>query len=215
MITALIPVREGTDIEDIRQLLAGTRIHRAPVMAGGRLAASSAGVCPSRGTCWSSLCATPSVETHTRVQEWQQNDCVTLQITPISPLPIPITFWRGEAGDGGGGGGVRGAAGRPAAGAGCGPPGHVEDAEQRQPLAASLAASRLNRPPWDDWPDSREAASHGSPAVAGGRRLSVGNTRGSLLADRASSLVTGLPPLVCKSIAKASKVRILHLPPRA
>ena len=29
------------------------------------------------------------------------------------------------------------------------------------------------------------------------------------------SLVTGLPPLVCKSIAKASKVRILHLPPRA
>jgi len=99
VITALIPVREGTDIEDIRQLLAGTRIHRAPVMAAGRLAASSAGVCPSRGTCWSSLCATPSVETHTRVQEWQQNDCVTLQITPISQLPIPITFWRGEAGD--------------------------------------------------------------------------------------------------------------------
>ena len=29
------------------------------------------------------------------------------------------------------------------------------------------------------------------------------------------SLVTSLPPLVCKSIAKASKVRILHLPPRA
>jgi len=28
-------------------------------------------------------------------------------------------------------------------------------------------------------------------------------------------LVKGLPPLVCKSIAKASKVRILHLPPRA
>ena len=31
----------------------------------------------------------------------------------------------------------------------------------------------------------------------------------------AFSLVTGLPPVVCKSIAKASKVRILHLPPRA
>src|SRR5665811_1137288 len=29
------------------------------------------------------------------------------------------------------------------------------------------------------------------------------------------SLVTGLPLMVCKSIAKASKVRILHLPPRA
>src|SRR5450759_1872049 len=29
------------------------------------------------------------------------------------------------------------------------------------------------------------------------------------------SLFTGLPPLDCKSIARASKVRILHLPPRA
>ena len=28
-------------------------------------------------------------------------------------------------------------------------------------------------------------------------------------------LVTALSPMVCKSIAKASKVRILHLPPRA
>jgi len=28
-------------------------------------------------------------------------------------------------------------------------------------------------------------------------------------------LVTALPPMVCKSIAKASKVRILHLPPSA
>jgi hypothetical protein len=36
-----------------------------------------------------------------------------------------------------------------------------------------------------------------------------------LLGDRAFSLVTGLSPMVCKSIAKASKVRILHLPPRA
>src|SRR5665647_3578455 len=55
----------------------------------------------------------------------------------------------------------------------------------------------------------------GCPVAVGCGRLSVGNTRGSLLADRASSLVTGLPPLVCKSIARASKVRILHLPPRA
>jgi hypothetical protein len=37
------------------------------------------------------------------------------------------------------------------------------------------------------------------------RKLSMGGT---------FSLVTGLPPMVCKSIAKASKVRILHLPPR-
>src|SRR5665647_229067 len=36
-----------------------------------------------------------------------------------------------------------------------------------------------------------------------------------LSGGQALSLVTGLAPMDCKSIAKASKVRILHLPPRA
>jgi hypothetical protein len=35
------------------------------------------------------------------------------------------------------------------------------------------------------------------------------------IVGQAFSLVTGLQPWDCKSIAKASKVRILHLPPRA
>jgi hypothetical protein len=39
--------------------------------------------------------------------------------------------------------------------------------------------------------------------------------RTEVVADRAFPLVTGLPPWDCRSIAKASKVRILHLPPRA
>jgi len=47
-----------------------------------------------------------------------------------------------------------------------------------------------------------------SPAVCGecARKLSMEGT---------FSLVSALSPMVCKSIAKASKVRILHLPPRA
>jgi len=36
-----------------------------------------------------------------------------------------------------------------------------------------------------------------------------------VVAGQAFPLVTGVQPRVCKSIAKASKVRILHLPPRA
>src|SRR5665647_439429 len=36
-----------------------------------------------------------------------------------------------------------------------------------------------------------------------------------LLIGRAFPLVRGVPPVDCKSIAKASKVRILHLPPCA
>src|SRR5665647_930315 len=36
-----------------------------------------------------------------------------------------------------------------------------------------------------------------------------------LLIGRAFPLVRGVPPVDCKPIAKASKVRILHLPPRA
>src|SRR5665647_504431 len=47
-----------------------------------------------------------------------------------------------------------------------------------------------------------------SPAVCGeyARKLSMEGT---------FSLVSALSPMVCKSIARASKVRILHLPPRA
>jgi hypothetical protein len=39
--------------------------------------------------------------------------------------------------------------------------------------------------------------------------------RAEVVAVQAFPLVTGLQPWDCKSIAKASKVRILHLPPRA
>jgi len=39
--------------------------------------------------------------------------------------------------------------------------------------------------------------------------------RTEVVAGQALSLVTGLQPWDCKSIAKASNVRILHLPPRA
>jgi len=39
--------------------------------------------------------------------------------------------------------------------------------------------------------------------------------RTEVVAGQAFSLITGLEPWDCKSIAKASKVRILHLPPRA
>jgi hypothetical protein len=54
--------------------------------------------------------------------------------------------------------------------------------------------------------------------VSGCSRLSTDNCgeyARKLSMEGTFSLVTGLPPLVCKSIAKASKVRILHLPPRA
>jgi hypothetical protein len=54
--------------------------------------------------------------------------------------------------------------------------------------------------------------------VSGRSRLSpdiCGECARKLSMEGTFSLVTGLPPLVCKSIAKASKVRILHLPPRA
>src|SRR5450759_3959646 len=46
----------------------------------------------------------------------------------------------------------------------------------------------------------------------------VGNLRGirtEVVAGQAFALVTVLEPVDCRSIAKASKVRILHLPPRA
>ena len=52
--------------------------------------------------------------------------------------------------------------------------------------------------------------------VSGCSRLSsgiCGECARKLSMEGTFSLVTGLPPLVCKSIAKASKVRILHLPP--
>jgi hypothetical protein len=39
--------------------------------------------------------------------------------------------------------------------------------------------------------------------------------RTEVVGAQAFWLLTGLPSLVCSSIAKASKVRILHLPPRA
>jgi hypothetical protein len=39
--------------------------------------------------------------------------------------------------------------------------------------------------------------------------------RTEVVAGQAFPLVTGLQPWDCKSIAKGSKVRILHLPPRA
>ena len=39
--------------------------------------------------------------------------------------------------------------------------------------------------------------------------------RTEVVVGQASPLFTGLPLMDCKSIAKASKVRILHLPPRA
>jgi hypothetical protein len=39
--------------------------------------------------------------------------------------------------------------------------------------------------------------------------------RTEVIAGQAFPLVTGLQPWDCKSIAKASKVRILHLPPSA
>jgi hypothetical protein len=55
----------------------------------------------------------------------------------------------------------------------------------------------------------------GCPVVADGRRLSVGECARKLSGDQPLTLVTGLPPLVCESIAKASKLRVLHLPPRA
>jgi hypothetical protein len=56
------------------------------------------------------------------------------------------------------------------------------------------------------------------PAAVGCRRLSsgiCGECARKLSMEGTFSLVTGLPLMVCKSIAKASKVRILHLPPRA
>src|SRR5664279_4552106 len=54
--------------------------------------------------------------------------------------------------------------------------------------------------------------------VSGCGRLSpavCGECARKLLWERAFSLVSALSPMVCKSIAKASKVRILHLPPSA
>ena len=54
--------------------------------------------------------------------------------------------------------------------------------------------------------------------VSGFRRLSpavCGECARKLSMEGTFSLVRGLSPMVCKSIAKASKVRILHLPPRA
>src|SRR5665811_2392114 len=53
--------------------------------------------------------------------------------------------------------------------------------------------------------------------VSGCGRLSpavCGECARKLLWESAFSLVSALSPMVCKSIAKASKVRILHLPPR-
>ena len=56
------------------------------------------------------------------------------------------------------------------------------------------------------------------PAAVGCSRLSsgiCGECARKLSMKGTFSLVKGLPLMVCKSIAKASKVRILHLPPRA
>ena len=56
------------------------------------------------------------------------------------------------------------------------------------------------------------------PAGYGCRRLTSAvcwEYARKFVGGQALSLVTGLQPVVCKSIAKASKVRILHLPPRA
>jgi hypothetical protein len=55
------------------------------------------------------------------------------------------------------------------------------------------------------------------PVGYGGRRLTSAvcwEYARKLFAGQAFWLVTGLQSVVCKSIAKASKVRILHLPPR-
>ncbi len=54
--------------------------------------------------------------------------------------------------------------------------------------------------------------------VSGWPRLTsgiCGESARKLSMEGTFSLVTALSPMVCKSIAKASKVRILHLPPSA
>src|SRR5664279_4042844 len=56
------------------------------------------------------------------------------------------------------------------------------------------------------------------PAGYGCRRLTsavCGEYARKFVGGSALVLVTGVRSVVCKSIAKASKVRILHLPPRA
>jgi hypothetical protein len=65
------------------------------------------------------------------------------------------------------------------------------------------------------------ATTRGSGQAPGSVRLApVGDgclwgIRTEVIASQAFVLVTALQPMDCKSIAKASKVRILHLPPRA
>jgi len=57
-----------------------------------------------------------------------------------------------------------------------------------------------------------------SPEVSGWPRLTsdiCGEYARKLSGVQAFLLVTALSPMDCKSIAKASKVRILHLPPSA
>src|SRR5665648_336272 len=59
---------------------------------------------------------------------------------------------------------------------------------------------------------------HRRPTTTGCSRWSsavCGEYARKLSGGSAFPLVTGLVPVVCKSIANASKVRILHLPPRA
>ena len=65
---------------------------------------------------------------------------------------------------------------------------------------------------------ARCVSANSSPGVSGCSRLSAavwGEYGRKLLAGQMFPLVRALPLKVCKSIAKASKVRILHLPPRA
>src|SRR5471030_1271217 len=66
------------------------------------------------------------------------------------------------------------------------------------------------------WPPSRPAGACTRPEVSGWPRLTsavCGEYARKLSGGQAFLLVTALSPKDCKSIAKASKVRILHLPP--
>ena len=72
--------------------------------------------------------------------------------------------------------------------------------------------------PVERWAREVLLGSRWCPAGYGCRRLTsavCGEYARKFVGGSALALVTGSQSVVCKSIAKASKVRILHLPPRA
>jgi hypothetical protein len=92
------------------------------------------------------------------------------------------------------------------------------DRSARGGLEAQRRAKRIARGHAVIVIDDTAARPRWCPVGYGCRRFTsavCGECARKFVGGQAMSLVTGLQSVVCKSIAKASKVRILHLPPRA